>query len=97
VNGCVSRLPQGVIVMTSSLGRWATAIVHGSAIAVFLAGITVARPAAAQAVAQGAADAPIGHRQPNAGNVPTEAKRRQQMIDTQDRELDKRLNICRGC
>ena len=83
--------------MASSLARWVRAVVHGSAVAAVLAGIA-ANHAAAQAVAsQRAADAPIGHRQPNANGVPADGLRRQQMIDAQDLELDKRLNICRGC
>jgi hypothetical protein len=84
--------------MGSSHHRLKTAIVHAGAIVALLAGFAAASPVAAQTVAsQRAAEVPIGHRQPNAGDVPADVLRRQQMIDAQDRELDKRLNICRGC
>ena len=84
--------------MAYSPNRWASVVVRGGAIAVLLAGIVAAHPAAAQAVAsRSATEAPVGHRQPNAGNVPDEVQRRRQIIDAQEREFDKKLNICRGC
>jgi hypothetical protein len=41
--------------------------------------------------------APIGHRQPNASNVPASVLDAERKINTEDIELDKKLNICRGC
>jgi len=41
--------------------------------------------------------APIGHRQPNASNVPASVLRAEPQRSADDIELDKRLNICRGC
>lgn len=47
----------------------------------------------------GVPQAPIGHRQPRASDVPTDTPRTNEE-ETQiqrDRELDKKLWICRGC
>jgi hypothetical protein len=41
--------------------------------------------------------APVGHRQPNASNVPASVLRAEPQRSADDIELDKRLNICRGC
>jgi hypothetical protein len=41
--------------------------------------------------------APIGHRQPNASNVPANVLREEQSVEAEDTKLDKELNICRGC
>jgi hypothetical protein len=41
--------------------------------------------------------APIGHRQPNASNVPASVLRAEPQRSADDIELDKRLNICPGC
>jgi ascorbate-specific PTS system EIIC-type component UlaA len=41
--------------------------------------------------------APIGHRQPNASNVPAKVLRDEQSMEAEDTKLDKELNICRGC
>jgi hypothetical protein len=52
----------------------------------------------------GVPQAPIGHRQPTLNNLPPDTARRE--LDPQqgkgepsaaDRELDRRLRICRGC
>jgi hypothetical protein len=44
-------------------------------------------------------DAPIGHRQPRAGDVPAEARADDPgKIDAQDKELDRMIKgICKGC
>jgi hypothetical protein len=53
------------------------------------------------AVAPGVPPAPVGHRQPRASDIPADTQRtatdedRRQM--QRDRELDKKLWICRGC
>jgi hypothetical protein len=52
---------------------------------------------AASGTAFAALPAPIGHRQPNASNVPASVLNSEQKINTEDIELDKKLNICRGC
>jgi hypothetical protein len=41
--------------------------------------------------------APIGHRQPNASNVPGNVLREENALEAEDTKLDKELNICRGC
>lgn len=43
--------------------------------------------------------APVGHRQPRAGDLPPAAERTaaDQERERKDRELDKRLRICRNC
>ena len=41
--------------------------------------------------------APTGHRQPNASNVPASVLRAEQQGNAADVELNKKLNICRGC
>jgi len=41
--------------------------------------------------------APIGHRQPNASNVPASVLRAEPKRNMEDIELDKKLYICRGC
>ncbi|MDB5620280.1 hypothetical protein [Tardiphaga sp.] len=46
-----------------------------------------------------AAQAPIGHRQPRAGDVPSETGTADpRKIDAQDRDLDRMIKgICKGC
>ena len=42
--------------------------------------------------------APVGHRQPRAGEVPETGVNDPDRIDPQDRELDRMIkNICKGC
>ena len=41
--------------------------------------------------------APIGHVQPNASNVPPSVLREENALEAPDTKLDKELNICRGC
>ena len=41
--------------------------------------------------------APVGHRQPNASNVPESVLRDEKAMEAEDSKLDKELNICRGC
>ncbi|QDM17160.1 hypothetical protein FNL55_15045 [Tardiphaga sp. vice352] len=43
-------------------------------------------------------DAPVGHRQPRAGDVPETGSNDPGKIDAQDRELDRMIKgICKGC
>lgn len=43
-------------------------------------------------------DAPIGHRQPRAGDIPETGPNDPGKIDAQDRELDRMIKgICKGC
>ena len=53
--------------------------------------VTAASPATAQQTA------PVGHRQPNASNVPEKVLRQENALEAPDTKLDKQLNICRGC
>jgi hypothetical protein len=46
---------------------------------------------------QGLPEAPIGHRQPNARNVPASVLHKEQMVDPSEVEFDKKLQICRSC
>jgi hypothetical protein len=41
--------------------------------------------------------APIGHRQPTAGDVPQNENSAIDAMTKLDKELDRKLNICRGC
>jgi hypothetical protein len=41
--------------------------------------------------------APIGHRQPQPRDVPSEEPGEIERIDEADRALDRKLRICRGC
>ena len=43
---------------------------------------------------RGIPQAPVGHRQPRAGDVPNEGTITRSEADV---ELDRKLNICRGC
>lgn len=45
--------------------------------------------------ATGEAPAPIGHRQPSAKDVPPEVN--EGAANPANRDIDRRLNICRGC
>ena len=58
-----------------------------------------APPAAVKRAQQPAAVAPVGHRQPRAGDVPSESGSNDPgKIDAQDRELDRMIKgICKGC
>jgi hypothetical protein len=47
--------------------------------------------------AQQIPEAPIGHRQPNASDVPSNVLRSEGDRTDEDKKLDKELNICRGC
>ena len=42
--------------------------------------------------------APVGHRQPAAADIPEQRTRADEMLDKLNRDLDKKLrSICRGC
>ena len=41
--------------------------------------------------------APIGHRQPHSGGVPSENTGDIERIGAEDAAVDRKLNICRGC
>ena len=62
-----------------------------------------APPAAVKRVQQGdqprpAIPAPVGHRQPRAGDVPETGPNDPGRIDAQDKELDRMIKgICKGC
>jgi hypothetical protein len=43
------------------------------------------------------ADAPIGHRQPHAADVASEAAGHLDQLSAEDASVDRKLNICRGC
>jgi len=50
-----------------------------------------------QSVDQLRMKAPIGHRQPTAKSVPRSVQREENAVKQEDMEIDKDLNICRGC
>ena len=56
---------------------------------------TFAAPPAPAPTAQ--PTAPVGHRQPNASNVPANVLREEQSMEAEETKLDKELKICRGC
>ncbi len=41
--------------------------------------------------------APIGHRQPHAADVPSDAAGHLEQLSAEDAAVDRKLNICRGC
>jgi hypothetical protein len=47
--------------------------------------------------AEGRGEAPIGHRQPTAQDVPQNENSAIEAVDESDKELNRKLNICRGC
>jgi hypothetical protein len=47
--------------------------------------------------AAGGGGAPIGHRQPTAQDVPRDESKTIDAVDKLDKELDRKLGICRGC
>src|SRR5262245_62620731 len=51
------------------------------------------------AATEGRAQAPVGHRQPRPGDLPPDVRREEggMMRSPVDRELDQKLQICRGC
>ena len=51
------------------------------------------------AAASGVWPAPVGHRQPRASDIPADTQRtaEQERQLQRDREIDKKLWICRGC
>src|SRR5437016_4587016 len=55
-----------------------------------------ARPSPAPSV-EPRLEAPIGHRQPNAEDVPAEVLKNEGTSNQNQRDLDKKLDICRGC
>jgi hypothetical protein len=86
--------------MASSRARVLAALV---AIAVLTGPGAASSSAHAQGAAQpgqaasGIPKAPIGHRQPNAQDVPSNVLRSEDALIGGDTGLDKKLNICRGC
>ena len=44
-----------------------------------------------------AAGAPIGHRQPRVKDVPSEKPDALETLGDEDKAVDRKLNICRGC
>jgi hypothetical protein len=42
-------------------------------------------------------NAPIGHRQPHVSDIPSESSKDLEHLSTEDTEVDRKLNICRGC
>jgi hypothetical protein len=51
------------------------------------------------AATEGRAQAPVGHRQPRPGDLPPDVRREEggMVRSPVDRELDQKLQICRGC
>jgi len=48
---------------------------------------------------EGRAEAPVGHRQPRPGDLPPDVRREEggMVRSPVDRELDQKMQICRGC
>jgi hypothetical protein len=42
-------------------------------------------------------NAPVGHRQPRVRDVPSENSSDLEHVGAEDAEVDRKLNICRGC
>jgi hypothetical protein len=78
--------------------------IRSIAVMVFLmAHVTPAPPAVAavhnlsRPVTMIAWPAPVGHRQPRAWEVPADNPTSQPRLDLLDRELTRKMTICRGC
>jgi hypothetical protein len=59
-----------------------------------------ARPAVSLSLAQDTrlvGGAPVGHRQPNARDVPSANPSDLEQLSAEDAAVDRKLNICRGC
>ena len=75
-------------------------------IAVVLLSLALASPAFAQShdpslgsgnIDRSAMTAPVGHRQPRAGDVPATNNNDNASAYARDRKLERMLKICRGC
>jgi len=82
--------------LSVNIGRVAAVVPVALAIVIWAAcGSASAAPPDAASGAQ--PSAPVGHRQPNASNVPESVLRDENAMQAEDSKLDKELNICRGC
>ena len=79
------RVLAGIMVVAILVGNatWSSAHAQGAA-----------QPAQASS---GVPEAPIGHRQPDAQDVPSNVLRNEAAMKPGNTTLDKKLNICRGC
>jgi hypothetical protein len=59
------------------------------------AGQTVSSPLAQETRWVGGA--PIGHRQPRVGDIPSQAAGNLEQLSAEDVRVDRKLSICRGC
>ncbi len=80
----------GAILMLSAGGAMAQDSAPGST-------TTNSPPTGAAAVRQGPLPAPVGHRQPGQADVPADPLRREKRGDPSLRDLDTKLQICKGC
>ena len=82
--------------LSVNTGRVAAIVPVALAIAIWAAcgSASAAPPGPAPSAHQ---NAPVGHRQPNASNVPESVLRDENAMQAEDSKLDKELNICRGC
>jgi hypothetical protein len=80
----------------ANIGRTAVIVAVALPIVMWTAGSSTfaAQPGPAPHAQQ---TAPIGHRQPNASDVPASVLRDENAMQAEDSKLDKELNICRGC
>lgn len=53
--------------------------------------------AAGAGIPPGVLPAPVGHRQPKASDIPSDAGRAEGRVDPARRDLDAKLRICKGC
>ena len=53
--------------------------------------------AAERGEVRGPLPAPVGHRQPKASDIPSDAARVEGRVDPARRDLDAKLRICKGC
>ena len=80
-----SRFLAGMMVVAILTGNAASSSAHAQG---------AAQPAQASS---GVPEAPVGHRQPDARDVPPNILRNEDAMKPGDTALDKKLNICRGC
>jgi hypothetical protein len=86
--------------MKRTAGVLALLVLFGGAEAIAQSGMNKGSLSTGQTINGGIPDAPIGHRQPRAGDVPSEKNlsNPNDPMNKEDAALDKKIkSICRGC
>jgi hypothetical protein len=86
--------------MKKTAGLLVLLVLYGGADALAQSGMNRGSPSTGQTINGGIPDAPIGHRQPRAGDVPSEKglSDPNSAQNKEDAALDRKIkSICRGC